>query len=154
MSKLQDIKTAQLNARKNKVASVASLLTTVIGEAEMVGKNANREVTEAEVIQVLKRFEKGMTETLRFLIVAGRDNQDKIAMIEGELKIIRTFLPEKISDGQVLDDIRSIIGAEGLALEQKSLGVITKLLRGKYGEQFDGQQVSTQFKSILIRGGI
>jgi len=27
-------------------------------------------------------------------------------------------------------------------------------LRGKYGEQFDGQQVSTQFKSILIRGGI
>jgi len=52
MSKLQDIKTAQLNARKNKVASVASLLTTVIGEAEMVGKNANREVTEAEVIKV------------------------------------------------------------------------------------------------------
>ena len=154
MSKLQDIKTAQLNARKNKVASVASLLTTVIGEAEMVGKNANREVTETEVIQVLKRFEKGMTETIRFLIVAGIDNQDKIAMIEGELKIIRTFLPEKISDGQVLDDIRSIIGAEGLALEQKSLGVITTLLRGKYGEQFDGQQVSTQFKSILIRGGI
>jgi len=147
MSKLQEIKTAQLDARKNKFTSIASLLTTVIGEAEMVGKNANREVTEAEVIQVLKKFEKGMVETLGYL-----HSTDKVRIenVQGELKIIRCFLPEKISDGQVFDDIKFIVGAKGLALEQKSLGVITKSLKEKYGEQFDGQQVSSQFKLMLV----
>lgn len=146
MSKLQEIKASQLDARKNKFTSVASLLTTIIGEAEMVGKNAgNREPSDAEVLQVLKKFEKGMTETLGYL----KSDDPRIADVEGELRIVRCFLPAKMTDLQVQKDIGTVMQQSNLAKEQKSLGVITKELRAKYGDQFDGQQVSTIFKAML-----
>lgn len=153
MSKLQQIKVAQLSARKSKATDVATLLTTIIGEAEMIGKSAgNRESTDAEVLQVLKKFEKGMLETMGYL-TSGQSTSDmlldKIIAINNELNIVRTFLPAKLSEEQVLDDIKFLIGSKGLALEQKSLGVITKTLKEMYGGQFDGQQVSTIFKGLL-----
>jgi len=147
MSKLQEIKTAQLDARKNKFTSVASLLTTIIGEAEMQGKNkGNRAPTDAEVMDVLKKFEKGMIETLGYL----KPGDARIVDVEGELKIVRAFLPAKMTNLQVQKDIGTVMTKFNLAKEQKSLGVITKELRAKYGDQFDGQQVSTQFKQMLV----
>ena len=57
MSKLQEIKAAQLTARKERNTFKASLLTTLIGEAEMVGKSAgNRPSTDEEVLQVLNMY--------------------------------------------------------------------------------------------------
>lgn len=150
MSKIQDIKAAQLEARKADVKdyTTISLLTTIIGEAEVIGKNAgNRESTDAEVIQVLKKFEKNQMENLK--IFTERQVSAAIEVAVFELEIIRKFLPAKISDGQIIDDIKFIIGAKGLAFEQKSLGVITKSLKEKYGDQFDGQQISTLFKTFL-----
>lgn len=148
MSTLAKIKEAQLSARKNKFSDVASLLTTIIGEAEMVGKNAgSREPTESEVLQVLKKFEKGMVETIGYL---KPEQTSKIAIAEGELKIVRAFLPAKMTDLQVQKDIGTVMQKFNLAREQKSLGIITKELRVKYGEQFDGQQVSAMFKQMMI----
>lgn len=147
MSKLQEIKASQLDARKNKFTSIASLLTTIIGESEMVGKNDNnRETTDDDVLKVLKRFEKGMIETLGYL----KPGDARIADVEGELKIVRAFLPAKMTNEQVKDDIVCVMIANDLKYEQKSLGIITKELRAKYGDQFDGQQVSSQFKAMLV----
>lgn len=146
---LENIKAAQMTARKAKYQVAASLLTTVIGEAEMIGKNAdNRASTDAEVIQILKKFEKNMLENLK--IFNDRDMKDQIVGVMTELTIIRQFLPEKLTDLQVQKDIGAIMQSLNLAKEQKSMGPITKELKAKYGDQFDGQQVSTQFKQMLV----
>lgn len=146
MSKIQEIKEALLEARKNKYVGIASLLSTVIGDAEMVGKNAgNRAPTDAEVIQVLKKFEKNMLETQGYL----KETDPRHAMITVELDIVKCFLPAKITDEQVLCDIKFIMGSRGLAYEQKSMGELTKELKIKYGDRFDGKQVSSIFKSML-----
>ena len=146
---LNDIKSAQLVARKAKYQVAASLLTTVIGEAEMIGKNAgDRPTTDAEVIQILKKFEKNMLENLK--IFNERDMKDQIISVMTELTIVRQFLPEKLTDLQVEKDIGTVMQKLSLAKEQKSMGPITKELKAKYGDQFDGQQVSTQFKQMLV----
>ena len=67
MSLIIEIKSAQLAARKARDSFTASSLTTLIGEAEMVGKNAGREVTDAEVVAVLKKFVKNIDETTTVL---------------------------------------------------------------------------------------
>jgi len=61
MTLMEQIKTAQVTARKTG-AQEASLLTTLLGEAAMVGKNANRETTDQEVVAVVKKFVKNIDE--------------------------------------------------------------------------------------------
>jgi hypothetical protein len=149
MSTLQKIKESQLKARKEKDSTASSLLTTIIGEAEMIGKSAgNRETTEEEVIQVLRKFEKNQVENQRIYI--DKRLPEAVAIAETEIGIIRQFLPTKLTDLQVQKDIGTLMTNHLLPKEQKSLGIIIKELKTKYGSQFDGQQVSTQFKQILV----
>ena len=57
---LNKIKADQLAARKAKDGLATALLTTLIGDAEMVGKNAGRLVTDEEVVAVIKKFIKNI----------------------------------------------------------------------------------------------
>ena len=151
VSKLQNIKDEQLVARKNRIelgmSAKASLLTTVIGEAEMIGKNSGREVTDVEVIALLKKFEKGMIETLGHLEKRNQISTDETIKVENELVVIRSFLPKSIDDETVKQDIIEL----NVPFEKKSMGILTKSLRVKYGEQFDGQQVSKIFDTFLVK---
>jgi len=151
MSKIAEIKTAQLTARKARDSITATLLTTIIGEAEMVGKSAgNRESTDEEVLVVLKKFEKNMLENLRIYNARSIEYHNAAAAVETELEIVRRFLPEKLTNLQVEKDIGTVMQKLNLAKEQQSLGIIVKELRAKYGDQFDGQQVSGTFKQMLV----
>lgn len=145
---IETIKAAQLAARKARDAKTATLLTTIIGEAEMVGKSAgNRVSTDAEVLQVLRKFEKNQVENQKIYI--DRRLPEAVAEAEFEIEVIRSFLPTKLTDLQVLKDIGTVMTEKGLAREVKSMGIVTKELKAKYGDQFEGQQVSTIFKNML-----
>lgn len=152
MSKIEEIRHAQLYARKTKADSVA-LLTTIIGEAAMVGKNnGNREPTDEEVIKVLKKFENNIIETIGHLNAANTEANnmnDKLKIAFVELGIVRAFLPQKLSDEQVANDIGKVMCNLQLPFEQKSMGGIVQALKAQYGNQFDGQQVAAQFKKMM-----
>lgn len=148
MSTLQTIKNAQLAFRKLGDSPKAGLLTTIIGEAEMVGKsNGNRESTEEEVTKVLRRFEVNIVDTME--ILRKSENYIQVDVYKKELELIRVFLPAKLTDSQVMEDIKSVMSSNNLPAEQRSMGVVSKELKAKYGSQYEGQQVSTQFKQML-----
>jgi uncharacterized protein YqeY len=143
------IKAAQLEARKARNSVKATLLTTLIGEAEMIGKSAgNRESTDAEVLQVIRKFEKNLNENIK-LFTGNIGKLIALDYAEQELAILQEFLPQKISDEQVKQDIENVICQYQLAREQKSMGTVVKELKVKYGAQFDGQQVSAMFKQMV-----
>jgi len=144
MSKLKEIKEQQLEARKLKLHIRATLLTTLIGEAEMVGKNAgNRETTDAEVLAVIRKFEKNLRENMR--IYKERNLIEKMNEALVELLILEGLLPTKIDPAKIASDIRAM----NVPLEMKSLGAINKALKVAYGERFDGAQVTEVFKAML-----
>lgn len=145
---LKKLKEANLKARKNKETVVAVLLSTIIGEAEMVGKNACRATTDKDVMDTLRTFEKNQVANIR--CYSEHENKDAVAIAENELKIIRLFLPAKLTDLQVENDITGVMQDKGLAKEMKSLGAINSVLREKYGDQFEGGQISSVFKRILM----
>lgn len=146
---IENIKSAQITARRAKYQVASSLLTTIIGEAEMLGKNAgNRAPTDAEVIQILKKFEKNMLENLK--IFNDRNLEDKAKEMLVEMSIVQQFLPAKLTDLQVEKDIATVMQTLSLTKEQKSMGALTKELKAKYGDQFDGAQVSKIFKAMLV----
>ena len=65
---VQNIKTALLNARKDKDSKLASLLSTLLSEVVKIGKdNGNRETTDQEAVSVLKYFIKNANQTITLL---------------------------------------------------------------------------------------
>jgi len=132
-------------ARKERNTLKSNLLGTVISEAKMIGKNDhNREPTEEEVINVIKKFLKGINETITALQSGNRDTSKEIT----EKEILESFLPQQLSENDLKEKITSIINE----LENRSpqqMGKVMALLKERFPNQFDGKMASNLTKSLL-----
>ena len=140
MSLLQRIKSDQVTARKEKNAISTSLLTTLLGEASMIGKNdGNRESTDAEVIAVIKKFIKNIDESLKV-------KPDKVLPLEKML--LEGYLPQQITGTQLEMTIQGIIVSVG-AESVRDMGKVMKVLKDSYDGRYDGREASTFVKELL-----
>lgn len=147
MSLINTIKEAQVAARKARTSEVAvSLLTTLYSEAAMIGKNAGRESTDAEVIAIVKKFSKINAENRGY--AGDRRDSDWADVLCEEQEILDTFLPKQLSDVELTDIMRTIIDCNGLS-GPKSMGILMKLLKEQYDGLYDGKQAATVSKLLL-----
>lgn len=137
MSLLEQIKNDQLTARKAKDSIKASLLTTLFSEASMKGKNAGRETTDEEVVQVIQKFLKGVNETLKALEYSS-DGRVKAACIEKD--ILESYLPKMASAEEIRAAVAEI-AASGVDPKTK-MGIVMKMLKDKFGASLDGKLAS------------
>ena len=147
MSILEKIKADSLAARKAKDAVSATLLTTLYSEAAMKGKNANRETTDEEAIAVIKKFLKGVEETITHLKVSG-GNAGVLLNAEQERSILESYLPVQLTEL----DLQKIVGTMAQTLDDRSpkqMGVLMKKLKEQYEGQYDGAIASKVIKAIL-----
>ena len=97
MSLLAQLKKDSMLARKAADGIRATLLSTLIGEAEMVGKNAgNRESTDDEVQQTIRKFLKNNQEALAVI-----KDADRRTALEQESAILVAYLPPMASEAEV-----------------------------------------------------
>ncbi len=142
MSILETIKSASIEARKAKAPS-ASLLVTLLSEVAMVGKNANRDTTDAEAIAVVKKFIKNNEETLSRVTDAG-----VIATLQMENSVLVTFVPAQMSEQDIrvaASDLVSTLGVSG----HKAMGAVLKEFKQKYEGTYDGAIASRIVKELL-----
>jgi len=140
---LTKIKAQQLQARKNRATVESALLTTLLGEAAMAGKNdGNRESTVAEVTATIKKFVKNIDS----LPVAAQSDISR-----QEKAILEAFLPKQLTE----DELRSILIAEmnlfgiqtvGMRL---TMGDLMKFLKDKHAGTYDGGMASKLIKELL-----
>ncbi len=143
------IKSAQIESRKAKDEAKSSALTTLIGEAAMIGKNAgNRETTEAEVMGVIKKFIKNIDETVDILSKDKEANSEKLAKLSMEKSLLSSFLPQQMDEQAIKVAISEIISTMNLA-GPKAMGVIMKEMKAKYEGSYDGSLVSKISKELL-----
>lgn len=141
---LERIKNDQLQARKNHAGIASSLLTTLIGEAVAIGKNdGNREVLDHEIISVIRKFIKGMTETLGYLGTA-EDAAAARATVLTELSILDAYLPKQLDESQLRETIKTIAAANG-----NNLGKVMATLKTQYTGMYDGKMASTIAKEFV-----
>lgn len=122
---LKKIKADQLAARIAKNSIKTALLTTLIGDAEMVGKNASRETTDDEVVAVIKKFLKNNLEFQKHVT-----NDD----LTVEQKILESYLPKQLTTEELVEIITNNFGDE---LKSKK-GAIMKFLKENYAGLYDG----------------
>ncbi|MDH5719338.1 MAG: GatB/YqeY domain-containing protein [Spirochaetia bacterium] len=143
---LEQLKKDSLNARKEKNTIKSNLLTTLISEAVMIGKNdGNREPTEEEITAVIKKFIKSNKEATAALQKSGRDDSKEIE----EEKILTSYLPKQLSESELESIIQEIISK----LSEKSpkmMGQVMSELKNNYAGLFDGQTASQIVKKNLI----
>jgi uncharacterized protein YqeY len=136
MSLLQQLKDDQLGARKGKEAIKASILTTLIGESAIIGKNnGNRESTDEEVIAVIKKFIKNINETLKV---------SESADLQSERDILSMYLPVQMTD----DALRAVVSDLIKELNQPSMGNVMKCLKERYNGLYDGKTASSIIKEL------
>lgn len=129
---LKKIKADQLAARIVKDGIKTALLTTLIGDAEMVGKNAGRETTDDEVVAVIKKFLKNNLEFQKHV------PEGDIGLFT-EQTILESYLPQQLTE----INLQMIIFKEFGDIELKSKkGVIMKFLKENYAGQYDGAVAS------------
>jgi len=148
VSLINKLKQDQLEARKKAIKepvphkAKASLLTTLIGEASIIGKNdGDRESTDVEVLAVIKKFIKNIDELL-----ASSDQVNTLALMEKQ--ILSQYLPQQLSDSELVSAITEIASNIGAAT-MKDMGAIMKGLQAAHNGKFDGKVASQKVREYL-----
>ncbi|MBR0566066.1 GatB/YqeY domain-containing protein [Azoarcus sp. L1K30] len=144
MSLLAQLKKDSLLARKAADGVRATLLSTLIGEAEMVGKNAgNRESSDDEVLHTIRKFLKNNQEALAVI-----KDEARLAVLRTESDILNSYLPAMASEADVKAFIDQTVA--GLAdRSPRSMGTVMAALKARYGTNFDARQANVWVKAAL-----
>jgi uncharacterized protein len=145
MSILQQIRADKLAARKSGDSLRSGLLITLDSEASKVGKDKeNRESTDEEVVQVIRKFLKGLEETSEALKKTGRSTEQQ----DSEKAILMGYLPKQLST----EELSAVIATLVAQLPEKKpdqLGKIMASLKAQYPGLYDGKSASELIKKAL-----
>ena len=135
MSLVKTIQAEYLAARYAKDTLKANLLSTLLGEAQTIGKDAgNRDATDEETVAVIKKFIKGANEVAE----SARNNHQAMTNAYKEIEILDSYLPKQLT----VDEIRSIIGTLHDLNDHFNMGFIQKHFKDNYPMLYDGKVVA------------
>ena len=141
------IKKDRIIAMKEKDGFTKTILTTLIGEIEMVGKNnGNRKTTDDEAVKTIQKFKKNTEFTIESL--QGSHNwqncQGEVEELIDEVSIYEGYLPKMMSE----EDLTKLISDMIDALPNPNIGMIMGQLK-KSGYAYDGKTASKIIKEQL-----
>jgi hypothetical protein len=105
-----------------------------------------RELEDAEFIQVLSGMVKQRRDSIEQFAKGGRT--DLVEKEEADLKIIQAFMPQPLSQEEVLLEIRKAVDETG-ALSVRDMGKVMKALMPKLTGRVDGKLLSEKVKAVL-----
>ena len=138
----RDIKEFMKSGEKRKVEIVRFILSHLKNEE----KEKKRDLETSETIQVLKKLLKRNQESFDQFNKAGRD--DLASKEKEEMKVIQNYLPEEISEEEVIKIIKETIASSG-ASSIKEMGKVIGLIKKSHGDNVDMSLVSKHVKSLL-----
>ena len=138
----RDIKELMKSGEKRKVEIVRFILSHLKNEE----KEKKRDLETSETIQILKRLLKRNHESFDQFNKAGRD--DLASKEKEEMEIIQSYLPEEISEEELIKIIKETITSSG-ASSIKEMGKVIGLIKKSHGDNADMSLVSKHVKLLL-----
>jgi hypothetical protein len=105
-----------------------------------------RPLNETEIMQVLSVLVKQRKDSIEQFAKGGR--QDLVEKEEAELKVLQAFMPEQMSDEDVLALIQKAIAETG-AVSIKDMGKVMKIIIPQITGKADGKAVGEKVKALL-----
>lgn len=142
-SQLQsDMKATMKSGDKPRLAVIRLILAAI----KQVEVDERIELDDARVTVVLDKMAKQRRESIAQFDKAGR--QDLIDIEQAELEIIKDYLPEALSEGEIDDLINQAMEKTG-ATEMKQMGQVMGILKPQLQGRADMSKVSQMIRSRL-----
>jgi uncharacterized protein YqeY len=143
--RLREDLTSAMRARDELTTATVRMALTAVQNEAVAGKQA-RELSDAEVLQVLTREAKKRREAAEAYDAAGRSELAERERAEGE--VLARYLPAPLSDDELRDlvaDAIASLGASGMG----SMGAVMKAVTPKTTGRADGRRVSDEVRKQL-----
>ena len=139
-----------MKAREQARVSVLRMAMSAIKTEEVAG-DAARELTDAEVRQVLAREVRKRREAAEAFAGAGRAEQAEAERAEGEL--LSAYLPAQLDDAEleslVGEAVAEVAGELGEQPGQRQMGQVMKAARARIGDRAEGARIAAAVKVKL-----
>ncbi|MBM3690712.1 MAG: GatB/YqeY domain-containing protein [Actinobacteria bacterium] len=146
--RLQNDLTTAIKARDELRSATIRLALAAIKTEEVAGKEA-RELSEAEIIQVLSREAKKRKEAAE--VYRGAGAEDRAKAEEAELAVLSEYLPQALSAAELEQIVKSAVAevvATGL-VGMKAMGAVMKIVQPQTLGRADGAEVASLVKKLL-----
>ncbi len=138
---INDIKKAKIMAMKEKNTDVKNIMNIVINKfmlLDIENKAKEKETTDAEVIKLVQKTIKELTDEAENYRKAG--NATEVAIIENQKKALEKYLPKMMDE----TEIKAVINS----LEDKSIPNVMKHFKQNYAGKCDMGLVSKTLRSM------
>ncbi|MDT0593401.1 GatB/YqeY domain-containing protein [Glaciecola petra] len=132
MSLLVTLKDAQKNAMRNKDKLALGTIRMALAAVKQREVDERIELNDTDVLQILTKMVKQRQESITQFVKGGR--QDLADKEQAEIEVIQTFLPQPLSQDEVMSIVEQAIAETGAASMQdmgKVMGKIKPQLQGR-----------------------
>ena len=136
-----------LKAKDKNVFPTLRLIISSIKDAEIAGRSkGQKDVTDREIIPLLKKMIKQRNESCEIYKKAGRN--ELLESEEKEIEIISKFLPNQLSEEETKKICNEVVKSVG-ATSIKDMGKVMGALKSKYADTIDFSKVNLIIKELL-----
>ena len=146
MSLKEQIKNDIKEAMRAKDTAKRDTLRNINAAIKQIEVDERRELSDADVEAVLMKYAKQREDAKAQFADAGRD--DLVAKEKAELAIVKSYLPEPLSDEELEAILKEIIAETG-AESMKDMGKVMGVAKAKVGSRADGGTISKMVKTLL-----
>jgi len=146
MSLNAQIKSDIKDAMRAKEVQKRDTLRNIQVAVKDIEVNERRDVTDADVEAILMKYAKQREDAMAQFKEAGRD--DLVEKEMAELVIVKSYLPEPMSDEELESILKEIIASTG-ATSMKDMGKVMGTAKKAIGSKADGGRINACVKNLL-----
>lgn len=136
-----------MKAKDTQRTSTIRMVQSAIKDLDIASRTkADPTVTDGDIASLLSKLVKQREESAKIYDEGGRP--ELAAKEREEIAIISEFMPKQLSEAEVVDLIKGIIGETGAA-SMKDMGKVMSVLKERYPGQLDFGKASGQIKALL-----
>ena len=140
-----DLKEA-MRAKDATKLGVLRMLKSALKYAAIAKSGAEAELSDAEVVQVIRKQAKQRHDSIESFEKGGR--AELAEKEKEEMAILNSYLPQAISADELAKVVRQTIAETG-ATSKGQMGIVMKALQAKVGGRADGKTLSTEVQKQL-----
>lgn len=137
-----------MKARDSAKTQVLRNITSAIKKKEV---DERKELTDAEVLKIIMNLEKQVRETLEQ--AKGLARTDSIEECEYEISVLKTFLPQALSEVELMAETKAVYeelkAAGQIPAGPAGMGALMKATMARIGARAEGKAVQAAVKSVL-----
>lgn len=140
----EDMKLAMKDRENGKLR--LSVIRMVRANIKNVEINDKKELSDDEVLAVLMKEVKMRQDSLEEFQKAGRN--ELVAQAEEEIKILKKYLPEALSDEELKGIVAEVVAEVGAAT-MKDMGKVMPAVMAKTKGRADGKRINAMVRELL-----